>query len=286
MSEKKKSLSAAYMILAGIILIQLLYSTFMFVYKKNGTHSDEIWSYGLANSYYKPFVYLPDGIYQDEYRGGYEGSDITGKWIDGKVMNDYVTVQKGERFTYGSVYHNQVLDHHPPLYYSILHTICSFFPDRFSLWYAYAINIVSMVFIQIFLFKIMKMLSGSDKTALICCLLYGGGVGALSTMMFLRQYGFMTMLITMIWYWNLKMYRSYDKEKGFDLKHNVPYISVLSIMMNRSWQIPHIDFVNLPHCLPNASKSLSSSSPLECVISSTFTPRPRFARISSVATSG
>ena len=35
MSEKKKSLSAAYMILAGIILIQLLYSTFMFVYKKN-----------------------------------------------------------------------------------------------------------------------------------------------------------------------------------------------------------------------------------------------------------
>ena len=140
MSEKKKSLSAAYMILAGIILIQLLYSTFMFVYKKNGTHSDEIWSYGLANSYYKPFVYLPDGIYQDEYRGGYEGSDITGKWIDGKVMNDYVTVQKGERFTYGSVYHNQVLDHHPPLYYSILHTICSFFPDRFSFWYAYAIN--------------------------------------------------------------------------------------------------------------------------------------------------
>jgi hypothetical protein len=231
MSEKKKSFSAAYMILAGIILIQLLYSTFMFVYKKNGTHSDEIWSYGLANSYYKPFVYLPDGIYQDEYRGGYEGSDITGKWIDGKVMNDYVTVQKGERFTYDSVYHNQVLDHHPPLYYSILHTICSFFPDRFSLWYAYAINIVSMVFIQIFLFKIMKMLSGSDKTALICCLLYGGGVGALSTMMFLRQYGFMTMLITMIWYWNLKMYRSYDKEKGFDLKHNVPYISVLSFLL-------------------------------------------------------
>lgn len=231
MSEKKKSFSAAYMILAGIILVQLLYSTFMFVYKKNGTHSDEIWSYGLANSYYKPFVYLPDGIYQDEYRGGYEGSDITGKWIDGKVMNDYVTVQKGERFTYDSVYHNQVLDHHPPLYYSILHTICSFFPDRFSLWYAYAINIVSMVFIQIFLFKIMKMLSGSDKTALICCLLYGGGVGALSTMMFLRQYGFMTMLITMIWYWNLKMYRSYDKEKGFDLKHNVPYISVLSFLL-------------------------------------------------------
>lgn len=231
MSENKKRFPAACILLAVLILIQLVYSTYMFVYKKNGTHSDEIWSYGLANSYYRPFIYLPDGIYQDEYNGGYEGSDITNKWIDGKVMNDYVTVQENERFTYDSVYHNQVLDHHPPLYYAILHTICSFFPGKFSLWYAYVINIVSMVFIQIFLFKIMKLLTGSDKVALVCCLLYGGGVGALSTMLFLRQYNFMTMLITMIWYWNLKMYKSFDEEKGFDLKHNVPFIAVLSFLL-------------------------------------------------------
>ncbi|SEL38329.1 hypothetical protein [Ruminococcus albus] len=231
MSENKKRFPVACLFLAVLILIQLVYSTYMFVYKKNGTHSDEIWSYGLANSYYRPFIYLPDGIYQDEYNGGYDGSDITNKWIDGKVMNDYVTVQEGERFTYDSVYHNQVLDHHPPLYYGILHTICSFFPGKFSLWYAYVINIVSMVFIQIFLYKTVKLLTESDKVALVCSMLYGGGVGALSTMLFLRQYGFMTMLITMIWYWNLKMYRSFDKEKGFDLKHNVPFIAVLSFLL-------------------------------------------------------
>ncbi len=231
MSESKKRFPAVCILMAVLIVLQLVYSTYMFVYKKNGTHSDEIWSYGLANSYYRPFIYLPDGIYQDDYEGGYEGSDITNKWIDGKVMNDYVTVQEDERFTYDSVYHNQVLDHHPPLYYAILHTICSFFPGKFSLWYAYVINIVSMVFIQIFLFKMMNLLTSSDKVALVCCLLYGGGVGALSTMLFLRQYGFMTMLITMIWYWNLKMYRSYDKEKGFDLKHNVPFIAGLSFLL-------------------------------------------------------
>ena len=42
-------------------------------------------------------------------------------------------------------------------------------------------------------------------------------------------------------------------------------------MMKRSWQIPQMVFVNLPHCFPNASKSDSESSPLECVTNSIFT---------------
>ena len=96
----------AHIVLAVMIVIQLIYSCYVFAYKKQGTHSDELWSYGLANSYYKPFIYLEDGIYQDDYTGGYEGSDIANKWIDGCVMNDYLTVQEGQRFSYDSVYHN------------------------------------------------------------------------------------------------------------------------------------------------------------------------------------
>ena len=221
----------AFVLLAVLILLQLCYSTFMFVTKKQGTHSDEIWCYGLSNSYYKPFVYLPDGIYQDEYDDGYEGSDITGKWIDGSVMNDYITVQEGERFSYDSVYHNQVLDHHPPLYYFILHTICSFFPNKFSLWFSYAINLVSMAVIQIYIFRIVRLMCKNDKAALICCILYGGSVAALSTMMFLRQYCFMTMLITMIWYYALRVHHSYDSEKGFALKPFLPKIALLSFLL-------------------------------------------------------
>ena len=122
----------SHIILAVIIILQLCYAVFVFTTQKQGYHSDELWCYGLANSYYKPFVYLEDGIYQDDYEGGYEGSDITHKWISGDVMKKYITVQKDQRFSYDSVYHNQILDHHPPLYYFILHTICSFFPDKFS----------------------------------------------------------------------------------------------------------------------------------------------------------
>ncbi|WP_074962866.1 hypothetical protein [Ruminococcus albus] len=221
----------AHIVLAVMIIIQLIYSCYVFAYEKQGTHSDELWSYGLANSYYKPFIYLEDGIYQDDYTGGYEGSDIANKWIDGSVMNDYLTVQEGQRFSYDSVYHNQVLDHHPPLYYSILHTICSFFPNSFSLWYAFSINLVSMVFIQIFLFKLTKLYTDKDTLALTVCLLYGAGTGALSTVLFLRQYCFMTMLITMYYYFSAKLFRSYDKEKGFDLKKYAPPMAVTAFLL-------------------------------------------------------
>ena len=221
----------AHIVLALMIVLQLVYSTYMFMYRKQSCHSDEIWCYGLSNSYYKPFIYLEDGIFQDEYKGGYEGSDITMKWVDGSVFNNYLTVQEGQRFTYDSVYHNQVLDHHPPMYYSILHTICSFFPNSFSLWYAFSINLVCMVFIQVFLFKLSKLLSGSEPAALTTCLLYGAGTGALSTMLFLRQYCFMTMLITMFYYFNAKLVKSFDKEKGFDMKKYIPPIVIVAFLL-------------------------------------------------------
>ncbi|WP_295151574.1 hypothetical protein [uncultured Ruminococcus sp.] len=220
-----------HIILLLMIVLQLLYSTYMFMYRKQSCHSDEIWCYGLSNSYYKPFIYLEDGIFQDEYEGGYAGSDITGRWVDGSVFSDYLTVQEGERFAYGSVYHNQVLDHHPPLYYSILHTICSFFPNSFSLWYTFAINLVCMAVTQIFLFRLTKLVSGRDITALTVCGLYGAGKGALSTILFLRQYCFMTMLITMFYYFSARMLKSFDKEKGFDIKRNVPPAAVTAFLL-------------------------------------------------------
>lgn len=221
----------AHIVLAVIIIFQLIYSCCVFAFQRQGTHSDELWSYGLANSYHKPFIYLEDNIFQDDYTGGYEGSDITDKWIDGSVMNDYLTVQEGQRFSYDSVYHNQVLDHHPPLYYAILHTICSFFPNSFSLWYAFSINLASMIFIQIFLFKLTKLYTGKDAIALTVCLLYGAGTGALSTVLFMRQYCFMTMLITMYYYFSAKLWQSYDKEKGFDLKKYAPPMAITAFLL-------------------------------------------------------
>ncbi|MDF2567934.1 MAG: hypothetical protein K0R90_1390, partial [Oscillospiraceae bacterium] len=83
---------------------------------KQGYHIDEVYSYGLSNSYYKPFP------------------TDRNKWLDNSYFNDYLEVGKNDKFKYDSVYYNQGEDVHPPLFYFALHTISSFTPNSFSKW--------------------------------------------------------------------------------------------------------------------------------------------------------
>ena len=81
-----------------------------------------------ANSYYKPYVYV--------------GSPVEDGWVSGEYFGNYLTVDAEHRFDYGSVFYNQEMDTHPPLFYLILHTICSLFPGTFSKWYGLLPNLV------------------------------------------------------------------------------------------------------------------------------------------------
>ena len=58
------------------------------------------------------------------------------------VYDDYMKVQNGQRFDYVNVWRNQTNDVHPPLYYALIHTICSVFPNKFSKWFAAGINVI------------------------------------------------------------------------------------------------------------------------------------------------
>ena len=196
---KKESRKLPLVLLAVIIVFQLIWTTYVFVCKKEGCHTDEIWSYGLANSYYKPFMYLQPDVWIDDF--SIESMDNMHEWITGREFLDYITVQKGEQFSYGSVYSNQTLDHHPPLYYVLLHTVCSFFPDRFSWGFGYFLNCIFLIVTQIYLYLLGKKVTHSDMAALIPCFFYGGTIGALSTFIFVRQYSMLTMFSVMFTYY-------------------------------------------------------------------------------------
>ena len=55
-----------------VLFLQLLFAVFWCT-QKSGYFVDELWSYGLANSYYKPYVYVgspvEDGCVSGEYFG-------------------------------------------------------------------------------------------------------------------------------------------------------------------------------------------------------------------------
>lgn len=187
------------LILAVIIVLQIANITNVIVNKKKGYHSDEIYSYGLSNSFYQPFI-SSDYFSQTEYKN-------VDEWISGQMLRDYVTVQPGETFRYDSVWYNQANDRHPPLYYAVLHTICSFFPNTYSPVFGYIINYICFIVMQIFLYKLALNMLKSKYLALLLCCFWGFSTGATDLTIFIRMYCMLAMMTVIFMYLHSEMYR-------------------------------------------------------------------------------
>ena len=118
---KKKSLY----VVALLILLNLGMIIHFFTLKTS-YHVDEMFSYGHANS--STGAYLVKGI-----DANFNIEDIEkyllNRWFDGSVFHNYLTVQPEERFKYSYIFENLAVGVHPPLFYILLHTLCSFTPD-------------------------------------------------------------------------------------------------------------------------------------------------------------
>lgn len=185
----------AYVLLALVISAQLFYITDIFQ-TREGYHSDESWSYGFANDSYDGYLYR-DAPENHETEADWSNASATegfNSWESAERIHDYMTVQDGEQFDYGSVLYNQQYDLSPPLHSIILNTICSFFPDTFSWWYAYAINFVAFIGTQLLLFFLGKRLFKSPWLALLVVGCYGFCTGALNCFVYLRPYALLTCL--------------------------------------------------------------------------------------------
>lgn len=152
---------------------------------KKGYFVDELWSYGLANSYYHPHVYT-DGKLDD--------------WVTGEYFKDYLEVLDGQQFRYDSVIYNQKNDVHPPLFYIVLHTICSFFPNSFSKWYGILPNILYFCICMFLLYKLGDLLFDNSYRALIPVMAYGLCPGSVSNVIYIRMYMLLTVWVLYSFY--------------------------------------------------------------------------------------
>ena len=81
MKKKNINIGLLLILISHVILLVLL-----FVFVRKEYHSDEVWSYGIANSS------VAGALFEDE-----SGNSINiGKWFDGTVLQEYLTVQKEE----------------------------------------------------------------------------------------------------------------------------------------------------------------------------------------------
>lgn len=183
MSNKKTS----DLVLYGIAIIVYIVLSVFFVMHKNNYHVDEMFSYGLSNciGHNRLSGTVTDGeTYEDVY----------------DVYMGYLSADPDDRFNYANVWERQSHDTHPPLYYVILHTICSFFPGTFSRWYAGAINIVFGILIIFVLDKLLQNMYRLHDYWMRAAIIIGFVGAETHIVTFLRMYMMVMFIISLVSY--------------------------------------------------------------------------------------
>ena len=110
-----------YLIMFIALLVSIYYGA-----QKSGFHEDEYYTYFSTNRSL--------GLYQPDR-----------EWQDKQTILDELAVKEGEGFNYGLVKLVQSWDVHPPFYYFVFHTICSFVPGVFTKWTGIITNLIAFV---------------------------------------------------------------------------------------------------------------------------------------------
>jgi hypothetical protein len=150
---------------------------------------DEDWSYAYANS-----------------RESIRLNNLAYSWMNATVLKNYITVQEDERFSYDIPYNNSSHDAHPPLYSFLLHTICSFFPNTYSKWYGFSINIIFYIGTIIILYLLSDCLFLSKKKAILATLIWAFSLGAISSVLFIRLYMMLTFFTLLSLFFTIKYF--------------------------------------------------------------------------------
>ena len=182
-----------------LVLVCVLLVSVHFGLWKSGMFIDEIYSYGLSNSHYMPFI------------GNGSHDRIEEQIITRGDFEDYLMVTDSEpRFDAGSVYYNQEQDVHPPLFYWILNFFSSLTPGVFSKWTGLVPNIALHLLTVYLVYALMLELfaggraggahadEGERLIAAATAMLYGLSHMGLSTCMMIRMYALMAMFTVLL----------------------------------------------------------------------------------------
>ncbi|MDO4982019.1 MAG: glycosyltransferase family 39 protein [Eubacteriales bacterium] len=160
----------------------------LFAGRKEGLFIDEAYTYGLSNSYYAPYVY------------DIKDKDMIDKVISHEELLDYMTVGEDDAFAFCSVYYNQSMDVHPPLYYWLFNFASSLHRGVMDFKAGLILNYVIYILTLVFLYKLAFILFNSRDIAVSAVVLYGLSVIGLSTMLMIRMYVLLTLETVLLAY--------------------------------------------------------------------------------------
>ena len=171
-----KNRKLLYTFLTAFLLLLQLGVCIYFGTQKQGFHQDEYYSFFSSNR--TAGLYEPDRAWQSAET----------------IRNEFV-VLPGEGFRYGLVAQVQSWDVHPPLYYDLLHTMCSLFTGVFSKWLGISVNLIAFVLCFLILYDLLRRLGADSRVRLLICGLWGFNPMTVSCVMFIRMYMWLTVFI-------------------------------------------------------------------------------------------
>ena len=172
-----------------LLLVCILAVTLFYGSQKSGMFIDEIYTFGLSNGSYTPFI--TDVLESDPI-------------LTRQEMLDYLTASREEAFSFGSVWYNQIQDVHPPLHYLLIHAVSSCFPGSCSKWIGIVPNILLLLATCTVLYALVLRSFRDRRIALLGAALYGLSTIAISTAIMIRMYMLLTFLTAVLAWWVLR----------------------------------------------------------------------------------
>ncbi|MBO5620113.1 MAG: hypothetical protein J5959_00615, partial [Butyrivibrio sp.] len=183
-----------------IFILSLALSLF-YGFQKQGFHEDEYYTYFSSNRSL--------GLYQPDRQ-----------WQERQTILDEFAVKKGEGFNYGLVKLVQSWDVHPPFYYFIFHTVCSFVPGVFTKWTGIITNLQAFAIGFVFLCLIMDRLRVSPLVEMLTLVFWGLNPQTVSANIFVRMYAWLGALILACAYFHIRLIQEYDRDSS-DLRRYI-----------------------------------------------------------------
>ena len=153
------------------------------------------------------FCSLKTSYYIDEYLTyAYSNCENFGAaftdndFVTEKAFTDTFAVTPQHRFDYKMVWRNQAADVHPPLYHTLIHTICSFMPGTFSKWQGLSVNIVFFLLMLFVSYKTVYILCKNKEIDFLICLFMALNPTLLHSATFIRMYMMCTFFIVFLTY--------------------------------------------------------------------------------------
>lgn len=214
-----KSLSSKQKTVCIMLAIFLLFVAQLIFYinwseQKKDFHTDEFFTYQLANSTYGPWWIIAED-----------------KWTSPDQLTEQMVVRTPQAaFQYAEIREKQASDLHPFIYSMTINTACSvaaMFGVDFTMWTGLAVNFIFILPTSVLVYFLVKKLTQNQLTALFTAACFGFSAGVLDMVLFIRMY-----VMAMFWCALAALVQIHwiDKKRTITFYLSMLFISVLAVL--------------------------------------------------------